>query len=157
LTLFLQCWPMESACKPTLCKCKRGATAVHCYGRVTIDRCGTGSAAGQACKLVKPSRTRARPLSCRAAAEDDRFRSFVSPNCFPFPGSKGFLIRSRCRAGTSGSRSTTSLHLGGAAGRAESSGFRTAMTTCQEARKTLQLTILKRSTPSLKPVRENTS
>jgi hypothetical protein len=39
LILFLQLWPMETVRELTLCKCKRGATAAHCYGRVTIDRC----------------------------------------------------------------------------------------------------------------------
>jgi len=97
LIRFLQRWPMESAREPTLCKCKRGATAVHCYGCVTIDRCGTGSSAGQACKLVKPSNyacTAALGQTvdlCRTAAGDDCFRSFASPNCFSCLGINGFL------------------------------------------------------------------
>jgi hypothetical protein len=80
LILFLQRWPMETVREPTLCKCKRGATAVHCYGCVTNDRCRTKFSAGQVCKLLKPSKyactaaLRQTVHLCRTAADDDRLR-----------------------------------------------------------------------------------
>ena len=58
LILFLQRFPMKTLREPTLRECKRGATAVHCYGCVKNDRCRTKSSAGQLCKLLKPSRSR---------------------------------------------------------------------------------------------------
>ena len=68
---------METVREPTLCKYERGATAVHCYGCVTIDCCRNESSAGQACKLLKPSKyvrtgaLRQTAHLCRTAAGDD--------------------------------------------------------------------------------------
>src|SRR5260370_42012221 len=55
LIVFSAALAMETVREPTLCKCKRGATAVHCYGCVTLDRCRTKSSADQLCKLLNPS------------------------------------------------------------------------------------------------------
>jgi hypothetical protein len=58
LILFLRRFPMKTLREPTLRECKRGATAVHCYGSVKNDRRRTKSSADQPCKLLKPSRSR---------------------------------------------------------------------------------------------------
>jgi hypothetical protein len=91
---------METVREPTLCKCKRGATAVHCYGCVTIDCCRNKSSAGQACKLLKPSKYVCTSALRQTAHLWDRY--CLQGRQWGYPGNCQFSSYAQCMATASG-------------------------------------------------------